>query len=86
MIEVDGLTKIYAGTRGNGAKALDGVSFDVPDRAIFGFLGPNGAGKTTTIRILATIIPPTAGSASIDGHDVLGEPIEVKRSIGHMPE
>ena len=54
MIDVDSLTKGYARSRKAGAKALDGVPFDVPDQSIFGFLGPNGAGKTTTIRILAT--------------------------------
>ncbi len=54
MIEVEGLTKVYARSRKGGAKALDGGSFNVPDRSIFGFLGPDGAGKTTTIRLLAT--------------------------------
>jgi len=53
MIDVEGLAKTYAGGRKAGARALDGVTFRVPDRSIFGFLGPNGAGKTTTIRILA---------------------------------
>ena len=57
MIDVDGLTKVYARSRKAGAKASDGVSFGVPSQSIFGFLGPNGAGKTTTIRILATILP-----------------------------
>ncbi len=53
MIDVEGLTKVYLRSRKDGAKALDGVTFDVRDRTIFDFLGPNGAGKTTT-RILAT--------------------------------
>ncbi len=61
MIDVDGLTKVYARVRGNETKALDGVTFDVPGRSILGFLGPNGAGKATTIRIFATMLPPTAG-------------------------
>jgi len=86
MIDVEGLTKVYQRVRGDGAKALDGATFGVPDRAIFGFLGPNGAGKTTTIRILATILPPTAGTARIEGHDILEDPLNVKASIGYMPE
>jgi ABC-2 type transport system ATP-binding protein len=86
MIEVSGLTKVYTRARGNGAKALDGATFKVPDKSIFGFLGPNGAGKTTTIRILATILEPTAGTATVDGHDVRTEPLAVKVAIGYMPE
>ena len=86
MIEVSGLTMIYARARGNGAKALDGVTFKVPDRSVFGFLGPNGAGKTTTIRILATILEPTAGTASVEGHDIRADPLAVKTAIGYMPE
>ena len=86
MIEVRGLTKVYARARGDGAKALDGATFTVPDKSIFGFLGPNGAGKTTTIRILATILEPTEGTASVQGHDVLQDPLGVKSAIGYMPE
>jgi ABC-2 type transport system ATP-binding protein len=86
MIDVEGLTKIYQRSRANGSKALDGLTFSVPDKSIFGFLGPNGAGKTTTIRILATILSPTDGTASVAGHDILREPLAVKASIGYMPE
>ncbi len=86
MIEVQGLTKIYQRSRHDGAKALDGVTFSVPHRSIFGFLGPNGAGKTTTIRILATILEPTEGTATVDGHDILDDPLGVKARIGYMPE
>ena len=86
MIEVRGLTKVYTRTRGDGAKALDGATFTVPDRSVFGFLGPNGAGKTTTIRILATILEPTQGTATIEGHDIRSEPLAVKIAIGYMPE
>ena len=86
MIDVQGLTKIYSRARGDGAKALDGVTFTVPDRSIFGFLGPNGAGKTTTIRILATILEPTEGTATIQGHDIRSESLAVKVAIGYMPE
>jgi ABC-2 type transport system ATP-binding protein len=86
MIDVQGLTKVYTRARGNGARALDGATFTVPDRSIFGFLGPNGAGKTTTIRILATILEPTEGTATIEGHDIRTEPLAVKVAIGYMPE
>ncbi len=86
MIEVQGLTKVYARGRGNGTKALDGATFTVPGGSIFGFLGPNGAGKTTTIRILATILEPTAGTATVEGHDIRAEPLAVKVAIGYMPE
>ena len=86
MITVSGLTKVYPGSRGNGGKALDGVTFEVPEKSVFGFLGPNGAGKTTTIRILATILEPTAGTAVVEGHDICTDPLAVKTSIGYMPE
>ena len=84
MIEVEGLTKVYGGSRG--VKALDNVSFTVPAGSVFGFLGPNGAGKTTTIRILGTALEPTAGTVRIDGHDVRREPQAVKERIGLMPD
>jgi len=67
-------------------KALDRISFEVPDKTVFSFLGPNGAGKTATIRILATILSPTAGWAAIERHDVLDDPLAVKSPIGYMPE
>ncbi len=86
MIDVRGLTKVYARGRREEQRALDGASFKVPDASIFGFLGPNGAGKTTTIRILATILPPSKGTAVVEGHDVVREPIAVKAAIGYMPE
>jgi len=86
MIEVRGLTKIYGRGRGDGTKALDAATFEVPARSIYGFLGPNGAGKTTTIRILATILSPTEGRATVAGHDILDAPLKVQASIGYMPE
>ncbi len=81
MIEVQDLTKQYAGRI-----AVDRVSFSVAPGEIVGFLGPNGAGKSTTMRILAGYIPPTSGSAAVNGHDVFRESIEVRRSVGYMPE
>jgi len=65
---------------------LKDVSFDVAPGEIFGFIGPNGAGKTTTIRIMATLLEPTAGSVHIDGHDAALDPDEVRKIIGYMPD
>lgn len=62
--------------------AVDGVDFQVEQGEIFGFLGPNGAGKSTTINMLCTMLRPTAGTAAIDGHDVVRDPGGVRRSIG----
>jgi ABC-2 type transport system ATP-binding protein len=76
-IEADGLNKSYGDVR-----ALDGLSFSVEQGTVFGLLGPNGAGKSTTVKVLTTLARPDEGRASVAGHDVLGEPGEVRRSIG----
>ncbi len=81
MIAIENLTKVY-GSR----TALDHVSFEVPEREIFGFVGPNGAGKTTTLRILATLLEPTDGKAYIDGTDVTKDREKVHNRIGYMPD
>src|SRR6266581_759695 len=81
MIKVEGLTKRYART-----VAVDNISFEVEKGGIVGFLGPNGAGKTTTMRVLTCFLPPTSGSASVAGFDVLENPLEVKKRIGYLPE
>jgi len=81
MIKVDGLTKRYART-----VAVDNISFEVEKGQIVGFLGPNGAGKTTTMRVLTCFLPPTAGTATVAGFDVLEKPLEVKKRIGYLPE
>jgi ABC-2 type transport system ATP-binding protein len=81
MIKVEGLTKRYARTI-----AVDNISFEVDKGQIVGFLGPNGAGKTTTMRVLTCFLPPTEGSASVAGFDVLQQPMEVKKRIGYLPE
>ena len=80
-IEVRGLTKNF----GN-IKALDGASFTVKDREIYGLIGPNGAGKTTTLRILSTLLNPTSGSATIFGNDVHKNPEEIREMISYLPE
>jgi ABC-2 type transport system ATP-binding protein len=81
MIRIRSLTKTYGS-----AEALRGIDLDVPKGAMVGLLGPNGAGKSTTIRILAGILRPTSGTAEIGGHDVVRDPIEVKRIMGYIPE
>src|SRR5580704_8637217 len=81
MITVTDLTKRYARHT-----AVDHVSFEVQKGQIVGFLGPNGAGKTTTMRMLTCFMPPTAGTATVAGFDVLEEPMEVKKRIGYLPE
>jgi ABC-2 type transport system ATP-binding protein len=81
MIEVSGLTKRYGDV-----VAVDNLSFRVGPGEILGFLGPNGAGKTTTMRVIAGFIAPTAGSASILGHDVVHDAIAARRALGYLPE
>ena len=81
MITVSELTKRYARTT-----AVDNISFQVEKGSIVGFLGPNGAGKTTTMRMLTCCLPPTSGTATVAGFDVLQSPLEVKRRIGYLPE
>jgi ABC-2 type transport system ATP-binding protein len=81
MIEVHGLSKSYGDYQ-----AVAGVSFSARKGEIVGFLGPNGAGKTTTIRMLATYLPPTAGSALVAGYNVVTESDAVRRRIGYLPE
>ena len=76
-VSVTGLTKQYGDL-----EAVRGVDFDVQVGETFGFLGPNGAGKSTTISMLCTLVKPTAGSARVAGHDVVGERDEVRRNIG----
>src|SRR2546430_9217713 len=81
MIRVQEITKKYARNL-----AVDHISFEVQKGEIVGFLGPNGAGKTTTMRMLTCFLPPTAGTASVAGFDVLEQPLEVKRRVGYLPE
>ncbi len=81
VISVTNLRKTFGKTR-----ALDGLFLHVEQSDVYGFLGPNGAGKTTTLRILATLLRPDAGSASILGHDVVREAREVRPVIGFMPD
>lgn len=84
MIHVHGLTKHYADLRRGRFVALDDLSFDAHPKQIYGLLGPNGAGKTTALRILSTVLQPTAGSATINGYDCVRQSSEVRRVIGFM--
>ena len=81
MIEVRNLTKHYGSIR-----AVDGVSFSVKRGDILGFLGPNGAGKSTTMKVITGYLPPTSGTATVDGFDVREAPLDVKSRIGYLPE
>jgi len=84
MIHVHGLTKHYTDLRRGKIEALGGISFHARPGQIFGLLGPNGAGKTTALRILSTVLRPTAGTATINGFDVVTQPAQVRRQIGFM--
>ncbi len=81
IIRTQGLTKRYGRLT-----AVEGLDLTVEEGAVFGFVGPNGAGKTTTMRILATLLRPTAGEAWVAGHSVLKERRGVRRAIGYMPD
>ncbi|MBZ0151904.1 MAG: ABC transporter ATP-binding protein [Planctomycetes bacterium] len=81
MIEVDRLEKNYGL-----ARALKGISFQVAKGEVIGFLGPNGAGKSTTMKILTGYLLPTGGRASVAGHDVVADSLQVRRNIGYLPE
>jgi len=81
MIEIKGLVKTYGAKR-----AVDGISFSVRRGEILGFLGPNGAGKSTTMKMITGFLRPTAGTATVDGFDVVANPVEVKRRLGYLPE
>ncbi len=80
-ISVSNISKSY-----NDQKALNTISFDVKQGEIVGFLGPNGAGKSTMMKILTTYIDPSEGNASVNGFDTNDQPIEVKKSVGYLPE
>ena len=81
MIQVNGLTKDYGARR-----AIENLTFDAEQGEIVGFLGPNGAGKTTTMRILTGYMPPTEGTATVAGYDVVEESLEVRKRVGYLPE
>lgn len=81
MIELDSVTKYY-GT----FPAITDISFRVEQGEVLGFLGPNGAGKSTTMKIITGFVPPTHGSCTVAGHDIVTESLEARRHIGYLPE
>jgi len=83
-IEVQGLTKQYPTQKH--AKAIEDLSFSIPEGQLFGLIGPDGAGKTTTLRILSTVMEPSAGSASVSGFDIRKQANKVRPMIGYMPQ
>ncbi|HEX2416781.1 MAG TPA: ATP-binding cassette domain-containing protein [Micromonosporaceae bacterium] len=85
MIETRALRKSFK-TRGGSVEAVRGVDLSVGDGEVFGFLGPNGAGKTTTLRMLATLLEPDGGEATLAGVDLRRQPGEVRRRIGYVAQ
>ena len=81
MLEVRDLHKRFGPIH-----AVRGVSFKVERGEVLGFLGPNGAGKSTTMRMITGFLPPSAGTAIVNGHDIVGDTIAAKREIGYLPE
>ncbi len=81
MIQMRGVQKRYADFQ-----ALHPLDLSVQRGEVFGFLGPNGAGKTTTIRMLAGVLVPTTGSITIDGIDIIADPVEARRRVGYIPD
>jgi ABC-2 type transport system ATP-binding protein len=80
-VKIKNITKVYASQ-----KALDDVSFEIPENQVVGFLGPNGAGKSTMMKIITCFIPQTSGSASVCGFDITDQSIEARKNIGYLPE
>jgi ABC-2 type transport system ATP-binding protein len=85
IIEARGLARTFK-SRKRTVEAVRGVDLSVGDGEIVGFLGPNGAGKTTTLRMLTTLLRPTAGTATVAGADLLADPLGVRKRIGYVPQ
>jgi ABC-2 type transport system ATP-binding protein len=84
LIQARGLTRTFKVKRGAAVEAVRGIDLEVAEGELVAFLGPNGAGKSTTLRMLTTLLPPTAGTAHVAGHDVAREPAAVRRRIGFI--
>ena len=84
MIEAQGLTKLFKDKKRGEIRAVDGVSFKAQPGQIYGLLGANGAGKTTTLRMLATILKPSSGTAKVAGFDVVDDPERVRANVGFL--
>ncbi|HUA45697.1 MAG TPA: ATP-binding cassette domain-containing protein, partial [Solirubrobacteraceae bacterium] len=85
MVQARGLAKRFSSRAGD-VEAVRGVDIDVSAGEIVGFLGPNGAGKTTTLRMLTTLLSPSAGTATVAGHDLRRDPVAVRSRIGYVPQ
>jgi ABC-2 type transport system ATP-binding protein len=81
IVETKGLTRLFGSLT-----AVNELDVSVEEGEVFGLLGPNGAGKTTTIKMLNTLLPPTSGHATVDGHDIVTESREVRKVIGYVPQ
>ncbi len=81
MLQTSALTRTFGDLT-----AVDGVTLSIYRGEIFGLIGPNGAGKSTLIKMLTTLLPPTSGSATIAGYDIVGQPADVRRQIGYIPQ
>ncbi len=84
MIEAQSLTKVFQDKKRGEIRAVDAVSFRCQPGQIYGLLGANGAGKTTTLRVLATILEPTDGTAKVAGYDIVTEPDKVRANVGFL--
>ncbi|HEX9545699.1 MAG TPA: ATP-binding cassette domain-containing protein, partial [Acidimicrobiales bacterium] len=83
VIETRGLRRVFK-SRKRSVEAVAGVDLNVHQGEIFGFLGPNGAGKTTTLRMLATLLPPSGGTATVAGCNLLTQPDRIRERIGYV--
>ncbi len=89
MIHARGLVQTFHTRKGRqqrDVQAVDGVDLDIAEGEVVAFLGPNGAGKTTTLRMLTTLLRPTAGTAIVAGYDVLRDSLQVRRRIGYVSQ
>jgi ABC-2 type transport system ATP-binding protein len=86
IVETEGLTRTFVVARRKRVTAVEGVTLTIAAGEAVGFLGPNGAGKTTTLRMLTTLLEPTAGEATVAGRDLRGDPVGVRRNIGYVPQ
>ncbi|MDR1664652.1 MAG: ABC transporter ATP-binding protein [Clostridiales bacterium] len=83
MLTLRNVSKTYGNSS---VKAVDGLSLEIGGGQIVGFIGPNGAGKTTTIKMITGILNPDEGAIEIDGHDIVKNPLEAKKSFGYVPD
>jgi ABC-2 type transport system ATP-binding protein len=80
-IQVENITRLYGAQ-----KALNNVSFEIQSGEVVGFIGPNGAGKSTMMKIICGYLPPSSGTAKVNGYDVVEQSLDVRRNIGYLPE